>query len=419
MSTEYAHDIVPEHAASRPAGSIALIISSAVMGVPCIILGASIGHDYGIARALMVIVLGCGATAVLAAAAAYAGVRSRRSAALLAKQTFGVRGSVVLNAAMAVALLGWFAVEMGFIGDMIAAGLKASFGVSIGRVPGTLLAGVVVCLITIRGIAVISRAPLVFLPLLVLLLSCVLFLTVRSLGATPLAMTPKALGSGVSAIIGSYIAGCLIMPDYSRFVRSGRAAMSATALALGPVYGLVLCTYALAAIATGQTLPTGILDGLGLPAVIGFVLPIGLLQNGVMCLYSSSLATSQLVPSAPVKTVAILLAVIGAGLAFSGASAFFVSFLVVLGIVFPPALALLICTGLDPSMRREGERTRPWSASRLITWSAGVASAISSEWLGFGLTGFSAIDGFIVAAAGGLLLVRIAARQSERIVVEA
>jgi len=88
--------------------------------------------------------------------------------------------------------------------------------------------------------------------------------------------------------------------------------MTATMVAPGQIYAFVLGTYALAALATRQTLPTGFLSALGFPAVIGLLFPVGLLQNGIFRLYSTSLASSQLAPRASIRRMTMLLAIVGA-----------------------------------------------------------------------------------------------------------
>ena len=409
MTSEYPREPVPDHAATRPARTIAMIVSNAVMGVPVIMLGASIGGDYGLYGAWLVILLGCAITASFAALAAHAGVRSRRSAALLAQQAFGVSGALLLNLAIAVALLGWLAVELGFIGALTADGARVVFGVDIGRGPGIVMASLLICAVSVSGIAWIGRAPILFLPLLALLLLAVIILTIdipadyATLPAPEKSIGAKSIGTGISAIVGGYIVGCLIMPDYSRFVRTSRAAVGATFLALGLVYGLVLGAYAAAALATRHGEVSAILLALGLPAFVGLILPVGLLQNGIMCLYSSALAVSTVVRSAPFGIIAAAIILAGAAMALAGADGFFVRFLVILGLVFPPALVLLINAGLARPAP-VGGAPASWNIPNLTIWCFGIACGAGSEWLDLGLTGFSAFDGFLGAAAGVVAL---------------
>jgi cytosine permease len=400
VSNEFPREPVPETSANRPAWAISLIVGNAIMGVPVMILGASLGADYGWADTWWVIGLGCAITAAFAALSAYAGVKSRRSAALLAQHAFGASGARFLNVAIAIALLGWFAVEMGFVGAMLADSSRSVLSVEIGRAPGIVGASVLVCAITMAGITLISRAPRVFLPLLGMLLFAVIALTRQH--APPVrtdAALVESMGSGISAIVGAYIVGCLIMPDYSRFVRSPNAAVGATLVALGPIYALALGTYAAAGLAVNQAQPSGILLALGLPGFISLLLPIGLLQNGIMCLYSSALATSTFIRAFSFRAIVAATMLIGMSLALAGADSLFVGLLVVLGIVFPPAVALLIGAGLSaqPHANADG---RHWNGAGLALWAIGIACGASSQWLGWGLTGFSAFDGFIGSAVG-------------------
>lgn len=407
MSSDFAREPVPSEAAGRPASSIALMVSNAAMGVPIMILGASIGSAYGLNRAWLVIAAGCVLTAAMAALTAHAGVKSRRSTALLAKQAFGTSGAHLLNVGIAVALLGWFSVEMGFVGTMVSDSVANIYGVAIGRGPGIIAASMLICAICVYGFSLVSRAPILFLPFLGVLLLAVFLLTLRMPGEIRTGEIPmKSIGTGVSTIVGAYVVGCLIMPDYSRFVRSSRSAIAATVFALGPVYGLVLATYALAGVTTQSAQPSVIFLRLGLPAIVGLLLPIGLMQNGIMCLYSSVLATSTIVRSLSFKTIAIGSAGAGLALALAGADGMFVGFLVVLGIVFPPALAMLILAGLAGLA---GPPTRPtltkdWKWAEITIWSFGILCGALSEWRGLGATGFSAGDGFLGAAVGAAIL---------------
>lgn len=195
--------------------------------------------------------------------------------------------------------------------------------------------------------------------------------------------------------------GCLIIPDFSRLVRTPRAAIGTTIIALGPVYALVLGTYAVVGLVTQSSQSSAILLALGLLAIIGPLLQMGLMQNGIMCLYPSSLAASAFMKSASFKFIAIATMLVGMGMALAGVDSFFVNFLVILGIIFPPAAALLIDVGL---FRQPLPEAKTWQWPSLAVWCFGSACGCASEWLGIGMTGFSAFDGFLGAAVGAAVL---------------
>lgn len=394
MSNEFPREPVPAEHANRSAASIMLILISSIMGVPIIILGGAIGRDYGLFDAMIVIVAGCGLTAALAMLMAFAGVRTRRSTALLSEQAFGAKGARVLTAALGIALLGWFAVEMGFIGELAVGGIRRAFGVEPPLMIGIIGATLAIGAIAIFGFAVIARVPLIFVPPLVLLLIFVATATLPQLGtADTMAGAAVPLGRGISAIIGSFVIGCIILPDYSRFIRRPRDAMIAAGAALGPAWAVVLGCYAAAGLIARSGDPAEVLILLGMPAVLTILLPLGLTQNGIMTLYSSALVTSIWLRRIRFTRIVIATAAIGALIALAGAQTAFVSYLVLLGLVFPPAAAILIHQAMVG-----GASAAETDWRNLAIWCAGSAVATSSEY-GAGITGASALDGFIVAFA--------------------
>lgn len=394
MSNEFPREPVPAEHANRSAGSITLILISSIMSVPMIILGGTIGRDYGLFNAVIVTVAGCALTAGLAMLMAYAGVRTRRSTALLSEQAFGSRGARVLTAALGIALLGWLAVEMGFIGELAVGGIRRAFGAEPPLASGILGAALIIGAITIFGFSLIARVPLIFVPLLLLLL---VFVAVAALPrletADTIAATAVPIGRGISAIIGSFVIGCIILPDYSRFIARPRDAMIAAGTALGPVWAVVIGCYAAAGLVARSGDPAEVLMLLGMPAVLTILLPLGLMQNGIMTLYSSALVSSTWLKRVRFTHIVIVTAAIGALIALAGVQNAFVSYLVLLGLVFPPAAAILIQQALFGRAVAADVRWRS-----LAIW--GVASAVATYGeYGAGITGASALDGFITAFA--------------------
>lgn len=392
MSNEFPREPVPAEHANRSAGSITLILISSIMSVPMIILGGTIGRDYGVFNAMIVTISGCALTAGLAMLMAYAGVRTRRSTALLSEQAFGLKGARVLTAALGIALLGWLAVEMGFIGDLAVGGIRRAFGAEPPLAAGILGAALIIGAITIFGFSLIARVPLIFVPLLLLLLVFVAVATLPRLETVDtVASAAVPIGRGISAIIGSFVIGCIILPDYSRFIGRPREAMIAAGTALGPVWAVVIGCYAAAGLVARSGDPAEVLMLLGMPAMLTILLPLGLMQNGIMTLYSSALVTSTWLKRVRFTHIVMVTAAIGALIALAGAQNAFVSYLVLLGLVFPPAAAILIQQALFGRAVATDVRWRS-----LAIW--GVASAVATYGeYGAGITGASALDGFIVA----------------------
>jgi len=394
MSQEFPREAVPLEHANRSPASIAMIMTGMLMGVPMIILGGSIGRDYGLINAAIVIASGCGLSAILAMLTAYAGARTRLSTALLSEQAFGRNGARALTAALGIALVGWVAVEMGFIGEFAVGGFRRALAVEIPLAASIIVATAVIALITIFGIALISRAPLVFIPLLILLLGFVVITAVPKLEVTgPVSSIAVPMGTGISAIIGSFIIGCIVQPDYSRFIRRPRDAMIAVGISLGPIWMIVIGGYAAAGLVAQSEDPAEVLILLGMPAALTILLPLGLTQNGIVTLYSSVLVNATWLRGISFTWLVIATAAISALIALAGAQNAFVSYLVLLGLVFPPAAAILVQEALFGSAQESSVR---WHT--LAIWGLGSAAATLSEYK-TGLTGISALDGFIVAFA--------------------
>lgn len=392
MSNEFPREPVPAEQANRSAASITLILISSIMSVPMIILGGTIGRDYGLFNAMIVTAAGCALTAGLAMLMAYAGVRARRSTALLSEQAFGPKGARVLTAALGIALLGWLAVEMGFIGELAVGGIRRAFGVEAPLAFGILGATLIIGAVTIFGFSVIARVPLIFVPLLLLLLIFVALTMLPRLETADIAASGTVpLGRGISAIIGSFVIGCIILPDYSRFIARPRDAMIAAGTALGPVWAAVIGCYAAAGLVARSGDPAEVLMLLGMPAVLTILLPLGLMQNGIMTLYSSALVTSTWLRRVRFTHIVIATAAVGALIALAGAQNAFVSYLVLLGLVFPPAAAILIQQALFGRGAAADVRWR-----NLAIWVVASAAATYGEY-GGGITGISALDGFITA----------------------
>jgi len=393
MSQEFPREAVPLEHANRSPFSIALIMSGMLMGVPMIILGGTIGRDYGLVNAAIVIASGCGLSAVLAMLTAYAGARTRLSTALLSEQSFGRQGARALTAALGIALTGWVAVEMGFIGEFAVGGIRRALGVEVPLAAAIICSTGVIALVTIFGISLISRVPLVFIPLLILLLGFVVITAVPKLEVTgPISGVAVPLGTGISAIIGSFIIGCIVQPDYSRFIRRPRDAMVAVGISLGPVWMIVIGGYAAAGLVAQSEDPAEVLILLGMPAVLTILLPLGLTQNGIVTLYSAALVNATWIRKMPFTWLVIATSAISALFALAGAQNAFVTYLVLLGLVFPPAAAILVQEALFGTLQSTDVRWR-----NLIIWCVGSAAATLSEYGNIGVTKISALDGFIVA----------------------
>jgi len=169
--------------------------------------------------------------------------------------------------------------------------------------------------------------------------------------------------------------------------------MVAVGISLGPIWMVIIGGYAAAGLVAQSNDAAEVLILLGMPAALTILLPLGLTQNGIATLYSSALVNATWLRRIPFTWIVIATAAISALLALAGAQNAFVTYLVLLGLVFPPAAAILVQEALFGSAKPTNIR---WHT--LVIWLLGSAVATLSEYH-TGLTNISALDGFIAAFA--------------------
>src|SRR6202012_218196 len=98
---------------------------------------------------------------------------------MLARIAFGAKGSMLLNLAFALSLIGWFGVNLNLFGDSIQRLLQAQVHYQGPEWPPALVAGLLITGTTLVGLKAIERLSTWIVP--VLLLVCAVLL-VKSLG---------------------------------------------------------------------------------------------------------------------------------------------------------------------------------------------------------------------------------------------
>lgn len=376
---------------------IFFIIAGSVCALPVFILGAQVSAALGLQQAVLAVLLATTLLAVLAGLGAAVGSATRMNLAMLTDLAFGTRGAWLVKLAIAVSLAGWFGVNISVLGAATAGaigqmGFPAVTPPMVSIPVSLLIAGV-----ALRGVHGLERLGQALLPLAFCLLLASVWMVRHNLATAFNAIPTGALGFGavVSAVIGSYIVGVMIQPDYGRFIRRPPAAFAGAGLALGLVFPLMLLGSALAPMVTGKPdlIAAMILLGLGLPALA--VLLLGAWIDASACLYSAGLSLANLLPRLGFRPAIIGIALLGVVLALAHADQFFIPFLVSLGVVLPPVAAVQIVHGLVPQVR-----TRPMVALRpgaLVAWAGGIMAGLAAGRSPLS-SGIAAVDSILVAA---------------------
>lgn len=381
---------------------IAMVVIGGTISIPGFLMAAAIGGGLGVAHAAAAFVLGCFTLAVLGAMTAWAGVKSRFSAYMLAEFAFGRRGAAVANLAVALSLVGWFGVISNIFAQAADGLARQTIGltlpVEIYVVTGSLL----IVGVTISGFKGIDKLALALVPLMALFLIYAAVLSAGKIDSWVLPADQHALSfsSAVSAVIGSYIAGVIIQPDYARFARNRPHAIWSAFLALGVSFPIVLFLAAIPSVATGQSDLFLVMLGLGIGVPAFLLLLLASWSSNVLCLYSSGLSLATIVKRVNLRTILLIVGTAGTALAFLHAQDYLTRYLILLGIALPPVASIYASEALlfrdSFSLDAlEKEPTLNWTA--FAAWIGAVAAgyAANAEWMT--LTGVAALDSILVA----------------------
>jgi cytosine permease len=275
---------------------------------------------------------------------------------------------------------------------------------------------VLIAFIAHRGVTGLERLGAIIVPLTFLLLIVAVVRTMPRFASVSLGSGSGAItiGAAISAIVGTYIVGIIIQPDYGRFVRRPRNAALAAFLALAVTFPLILGLSAVPSLALEKPdlIAALIVLGIGLPAVA--LLLLGAWIDASACLYSGSLALAKLFPRFRLVYIVAGAGVVGTLLALLHAERHFMPFLQLLGVALPPVAAVQGVTALWPKgelagSARPGQDPRVRLAS-LAAWAIGIAMGLAADRAGLSLTGIASLDS-IVGAGATAIVARVLGRR--------
>jgi cytosine permease len=393
---DFARGGVPD-AATVSAWRVFFIVTGSLCGLPVFVLAAQLANALGPRPALAAFILGAVISGLLGALSAWAGAATRLNLALLAERCFGRLGAAAVKLVVALSLVGWFGVIINVLGVTAATAAERIFGLRLAAGWIAASAALIVAVIAWRGIAGLDRLGRLVAPLTAVLLLYAVVQTLAGFDAAAAARPVAGIGFGaaVSAVVGSYIVGIVIQPDYGRFVRSPRAAGLACGSALGLLYPLVLVASAIPALvlAEAELIGAMILLGIGVPALI--LLLLGAWIDASACLYSASLSLTNQIPRVRLAWMVAAVAAVGALLALLQAERYFLPFLTTLGFAFPPIATIQI---IEVLCRRDAPPPMLLRAVPCLAWLAGSAMGYAAAQHQLSLTGVSTLDAVLVAA---------------------
>ncbi|MEE2738043.1 MAG: cytosine permease [Planctomycetota bacterium] len=385
MSNDYSRTPVPE--SSTASGlHIALIVTGTFIAIPTFLTAAEIGGSLGLSKAVPAFLAGSLVLAILGCLTSMAGATTRYSTSMLVQFTFGRRGAHLVNLILVLTLVGWYGVTCHVFGRASDEVVRSLTGLKLPQAFHAIVGGVLMVSVAVSGFKGIDRLAFYLVPLMVLFLGYTTFKTygdVTDWNATADYANPDlTITTAISAVIGLYIVGVVIQPDYSRFARNLPHAALALIVALGIMLPLVLILASIPSIATGEKNLIDIMTALqiGLPAFL--LLLLAAWSSNVIGLYSSGLSLSTVLPDVALWKHTLAAGIVGTLISLTPVETFFIPFLVTLGITIPPVASIyiihLFLIQSGSCDRQMLDRQPSVNAGAFVSWTGGALLGYSS-----------------------------------------
>jgi cytosine permease len=362
-------------------------------GFPAIITGSMTGSilvlGMGFSRALAAMVIGNLIMFAYVGALGLSATRSGRNFALIASGVFGTKGYALASGLLSTLLLGWFAVQTGITGALIASTYEMNY------VAMTIVAGLLYIAITFIGVRGLHLIGLVSVPLFFVL---GLFVVMHSASTTTFdaiwnyagnnGVATMSMGVGLTVVIALFIDAGTVTADFNRWARTGTHSLIATFSAF-PVSNLVAMLVGgilTAALAVPDANPFGADNMFGymntlqigwLSALAFLFLYINLGSVCSHCLYNAATGWSRILGS-KMRLLAVVLGILGIVIAAGNVWAFFIQWLSLLGIVVPPIGMILLVEAYI--FKSGGMADREWRSTPFISWAIGAAVGFLVEF---------------------------------------
>ena len=348
------------------------------------------------------LILGGLILAAYTGALGYIGAESGLSLDMLARRSFGTKGSWLPSAMISFTQIGWFGVGLAMFAIPVAKELMG-LDVTPDHMPlqGYLLVAIAGILMTasayfgIKSLTIISYLAV---PAVAILGTVAMVMAVQR-GDTGLveqfAKGTKDLGiiAGAGLVVGSFVSGGTATPNFTRFAKSGKVGFWTTVVAFFIGNSLMFCFGAVSSIYVGGNDIFEVMLNLNLFYLAVFVLGLNIWTTNDNALYSAGLGLSN-ISGRSKKTMVLISGLIGT-LAAVWLYWNFTGWLNVLNCTLPPVGIILV---LSYFMNRKAYledqvpvREVNWFAVLGVVLGAVVANLV--HW------GFASVNGMVVAGA--------------------
>ena len=315
---------------------------------------------------------------VYTSALGYIGASTGMSTHLLARYSFGSKGSWIPSLLLGGTQVGWFGVGV------------AMFAIPVSKATGwdtnllILVSGALMTITVYFGIAGLTLLSAVAVPAIIALGSYSVLMAVTDMGGLDamrelIPETPLPFATAVTLVVGSFISAGSLTADFIRFGRSPRTAVLIAMIAffLGNSLMFVFGAAGAAAVGAADISDVMLAQGLLLPAIL--VLGLNIWTTNDNALYASGLGFSSITGLSS-RGLSMLNGAVGT-LTALWLYNHFVGWLTFLSAAIPPVGAVII---VDFFTRRARYAQYPRQDFKVLNWAALIAVACgvaSGHWL--------------------------------------
>ena len=377
------------------------------------IAGGNIGTSLNMGNFLKAVILGnillCIYTGLLACIAGDTGLSTH----LLARYSFGEKGSYLLSGLVSITQVGWFGVGV------------AMFAIPVSKVTGInlwtliIVSGLLMTATAYFGMKSLTILSMIAVPAIAILGSVSAGKAIGDVGGISglLAIKPSGtmtMSAALAAVVGTFISGGTLTPDFTRFSKDRKTAMSTTVIAFLVGNSLMLAFGAIGAMVTGQSDISEVMftQGLIIPAII--ILGLNIWTTNDNALYGSGLGFANITKQ-PKSRMVIINGVVGTFLSMILYNNF-MTWLNILNSFIPATGAVIIA---DYFIINKGKYTdfkttkfKSVNISAIIAWVAGVIGAYT-------IPGITPVNSVLTTVVTYVVLTKLTVKKEVKVEVAA
>lgn len=409
---DYSLEVIPQSEKKGFMSMLVVMLGFAFFSAS-MIAGGNIGTSLNMGDFIKAVIFGnillCIYTGLLACIAGDTGLSTH----LLARYSFGQKGSYLLSGLVSITQVGWFGVGV------------AMFAIPVSKVTGInlwtliIVSGLLMTATAYFGMKSLTILSMIAVPAIAILGSVSAGKAIGDVGGISglLAIKPTGnmtMSAALAAVVGTFISGGTLTPDFTRFSKDRKIAISTTVIAFLVGNTLMLAFGAIGAMVTGQSDISEVMftQGLIIPAII--ILGLNIWTTNDNALYGSGLGFANITKQ-PKSRMVIINGIVGTLLSMILYNNF-MTWLNILNSFIPATGAVIIA---DYFIINKGKYTdfkttkfKSVNISAIIAWVAGVIGAYT-------IPGITPVNSVLTTVVTYVVLTKLTVKKEVKVEVAA